>query len=285
MAGMQPKVSCIIPTMNRQAMLEKALNSALNQTHENIEIIVVDDSGARTSEPVVNKYDGRVKYFANQENQGACYCRNKGIKESTGDFVAFLDDDDVWLPNKIEEQLSVVSQSPIVGCNYLEDNGSNKIKRIMLPFEVSFKQMLTFNYLGSCSFVMIDRNALKGCWFDEELSCAQDWDMWLGIMKKNKISRALCAQKYLVNYNRGQHSRISTKSNKCEQILKVYNKYQKCYGIREAKMLMAHINGVKSNSKLSALSGYLRMARYSGNPAKALLTHLYYRSRGVVKIL
>ena len=99
-------VSVVIPTFNRPAMLARAIESVLNQTYSNLEIIVVDDASEGDIEAVVKSFDDeRIKLIRHEHNQGGSAARNTGIWHSRGRYIAFLDDDDEWLSQKTERQL------------------------------------------------------------------------------------------------------------------------------------------------------------------------------------
>ena len=105
------KVSVIIPTYKRCDFIDRAINSILNQSYPNIEIVIVDDNGDGTLDrnkmiEIMNKYesDNRIKYIKNPVNKGGALARNIGIQAATGEFITFLDDDDEYLPTKIEVQ-------------------------------------------------------------------------------------------------------------------------------------------------------------------------------------
>jgi glycosyltransferase involved in cell wall biosynthesis len=103
-----PLVSVIITTYNRADVLRRAVLSVINQTYKNIEIIIIDDASADATREVVSAIiDPRLKYVAHHKNMGVSTARNRGIKESTGEYLAFLDDDDEWLPQKLASQLAV----------------------------------------------------------------------------------------------------------------------------------------------------------------------------------
>lgn len=107
------KVSIIIPTYRRSEFLQRAVNSVLDQSYKNIEIVIVDDNGEGTADQVETQRsikalfgdEGRIKYIKNPKNSGAAVSRNNGVKVSSGDYICFLDDDDIYLPDKIEGQL------------------------------------------------------------------------------------------------------------------------------------------------------------------------------------
>ena len=102
----EPLVSVIIPTYNRGRLILDSINSVLNQTYKNIELIVVDDCSTDNTEEILKSInDSRIKYVKLEKNSGACIARNKGIELSTGEFIAFNDSDDLWITTKLEKQL------------------------------------------------------------------------------------------------------------------------------------------------------------------------------------
>ncbi|TWT89734.1 putative glycosyltransferase EpsJ [Pseudobythopirellula maris] len=107
-----PKVSVVIPCYNGEAYLREAIDSALEQAHEPLEVIVVDDGSTDGSAAIADSYGPPVRVLR-QENQGESVARNRGIDESQGEWVAFLDADDVWRPSKLAEQLSVVEDGVV----------------------------------------------------------------------------------------------------------------------------------------------------------------------------
>mgnify|MGYP006437461733 CR=1 FL=1 len=112
-------VSCIITTCKRGQLLSRAIESVLNQTYKNIEVIVIDDCPCEETRKIMNKYliqHHNIIYIQNENNLGPSGARNKGVFESKGEFIAFLDDDDEWLPEKIESQMQFVNIANIV-CN------------------------------------------------------------------------------------------------------------------------------------------------------------------------
>ncbi len=103
-----PLVSIIIPTFNRCGVLKRAVLSAVNQTYKKIEIIIVNDASTDATAEVAGLVnDPRLKYIIHEKNQGLAATRNTGIKNSSGEYITFLDDDDEWAPEKISHQLEV----------------------------------------------------------------------------------------------------------------------------------------------------------------------------------
>lgn len=110
-----PLVSVVIASYNRASLIKRALISALSQTYNNLEIIVVDDGSTdNTSQVTCSFGDERIKLFRHEKNKGLAASRNTGIKNSSGGFITFLDDDDEWLPEKIQRQLDIFKEPDIV---------------------------------------------------------------------------------------------------------------------------------------------------------------------------
>lgn len=231
-----PLVSCIIPTKNRPDLVKRAIQSVLGQSYNNIEIIVIDDSTNDETQKTLIPLGGQIRYIKNEKSRGAPYSRNIGLNEARGDAIAFLDDDDIWLPQKTIMQLKWLEKYPLVTCNYITE-----IKRrryfVKYPKIVSYEDLLSFNALGSCSFVMVNSKAAKDCYFDENIKAGQDWDFWLSVMKKNLTEEAANAKEYLVKYNSGDFSRISNTNDILAAFYTLYHKRRPEYTLKSTRCL------------------------------------------------
>ena len=119
MNGKTPKVSVIIPTYNRAHLVGRAIRSVLNQTYQDFEIIVVDDGSTDNTEEVVKSFnDPRIRYIRHEKNRGGSAACNTGIRAARGEYIAFQDSDDEWLPEKLEKQMQVFENTPtgVGGC-------------------------------------------------------------------------------------------------------------------------------------------------------------------------
>jgi glycosyltransferase involved in cell wall biosynthesis len=185
-----PKVSVIIPTHNRAHFLRGAILSVLNQTFQDFEIIVVDDASTdNTSEVVAAFNDERIRFLRHDTNKGGSAARNTGILNSQCDYIAFLDDDDEWLPEKLGKQMDILLASPPdVGGVYtgyvMVDRASGRVIDQRLPTKRGdlSKDLLISNCIGGTSSVLLRKNCLqKVGLFDENLPRSQDFDLWLRI--------------------------------------------------------------------------------------------------------
>jgi glycosyltransferase involved in cell wall biosynthesis len=211
----KPVVSVVIPTKNRPDMLIDAINSVLNQTFKQIEIIVIADScDKRTSDGMkVFEEDSRVKFYNfNNTILGGAKARNIGIDKSSGDFIAFLDDDDYWESNKLKTQLDVLLKNPdcnIVFCNHYRFVTDGKKHSVKMKNRVNLNDLLKLNYIGSFSFTIIRKSSINNIRIDDELSSCQDWDLWIKILSNTRTT-AINTGFFSVYYRIHDVNRIST---------------------------------------------------------------------------
>jgi glycosyltransferase involved in cell wall biosynthesis len=184
------KVSVVIPTHNRADFLRGAVSSVLNQTYQNFEIIVVDDASTDDTAKVVAAFnDERIRFLRHDTNKGGSAARNTGILASKCDYIAFLDDDDEWLPEKLAKQMDVLLASPQdVGCVYTGcvdvDRTTGRVIGQQIPTKRGnlSKELLVKNCIGGASSVLLKRDCFKKVGlFDESLPRSQDYDMWFRI--------------------------------------------------------------------------------------------------------
>ena len=200
-----PLVSAIITTRNRSGILPRAVESVLAQTYKDFELIVVDDASTDATGEVLAGYRGLCRAVRVESSRGANHARNRGLSLATGRLVAFLDDDDRWLPQKLERQVKAFEETPgaaLVGCRFRMEGRVRKI-----PVEVGYERLLKGNLLGGFSMCMFPRqltDELGG--MDESLRNAQDWDLWLKLARRG---RAVCVPECLVDYSTSQPVRIS----------------------------------------------------------------------------
>lgn len=180
-----PRVSVIIPTYNSAPYLKQAVDSVLAQTFQDYEVIVIDDGSTDDTESLMNSYGSPVRYIR-QSNGGVAVARNRGIDESLGEYVAFLDADDVWLPGKLELQIAALDQSPDAGVCYADffivAPDLTVRSRVSMPQQDTTLSdlLLRGNVVGTPSTVVCHRERIKQAGgFDRAFSYGADWEMWI----------------------------------------------------------------------------------------------------------
>ncbi|ANU27625.1 glycosyltransferase family 2 protein [Planococcus versutus] len=184
--GLTDKVSVIIPTYNRSELLIKAIGSLKNQSHQNMEIIIIDDFSTDDTAAVVKEMtDERIIYLQHDTNKGGAAARNTGIRRATGDFIGFLDSDDQWLPEKLEKQLEKFKEQPGIGVVYtgvqvVNENNLNTRKIIPECRGRILSELFKSNCIDTTSSVLVKKKVLdKVNGFDEKLPSCQDWDLYI----------------------------------------------------------------------------------------------------------
>jgi len=229
-----PLVSVVIPTFNRAKLLKRAVASAQSQTYRNLEIIIVDDASTDgTPQEIVDIKEHRIRYIRHQSTKGGAAARNTGIHTATGSYIAFLDDDDEWEPEKVEAQLELLNRYDAVLCMYSMEG------RAVLagdqPETVERNELRRgFVRGGSASALMARADVLKEIGFDEGLPKFQDWDLCIRIAQKYSLG---CINQSLVRYNDGAHNRISNRLltlplSELENEMRMLDKHKAFFGER-----------------------------------------------------
>jgi glycosyltransferase involved in cell wall biosynthesis len=209
-----PLVTIIIPTKNRLSLLKNALKSVYEQSYQNTEIIVIDvcsDDGTADFLKEETKRKG-IKVYTSKVPVLAGAARNIGIKEATGDLVAFLDDDDEWLPEKLEKQVPLFNK-PGVGLVYTGAkliNIDQNIIYIVAP-QINgdvFEELLIENKIGTTNTVVLKAEIAKELLFDISFPAREEYDLWLRVAKTHKIAGVPLPMVKV--YSRNTLSRISS---------------------------------------------------------------------------
>lgn len=186
-----PLVSVIIPVYNGEKTIRETIFSVLNQTYKNIELIVINDGSLDLTLNVIYTIkDSRLKVFS-YEKSGVSTSRNRGIERASGQFISFLDADDIWTPEKVEKQLKALQANPQASVayswvDYIDENGDffRHGNHITMNGN-AYKKMLIQNILENGSNPLIRRQALINVGnFDPSLKFAEDWDMWLRLASR-----------------------------------------------------------------------------------------------------
>ena len=191
-----PEVSVIIPVYNQSKFIDKAIESVLKQSYQDFEIIVINDGSTDNTESMVQSFiDLRIRYIFHEKNLGISEARNTGIRNSRGKYIALLDADDEFLPEKLDMQVNLLRNEPsnvgvVCAWSFNIDENGNYISKRCLPRKEGniFEDLLSTNYL-SVPALLIRRECFeKVGLFDSSLDGQEDWDMWIRIAKYYKFS-------------------------------------------------------------------------------------------------
>ncbi|WP_171299517.1 glycosyltransferase family 2 protein [Enterococcus cecorum] len=253
-----PIVSVIITTFKRSQSLSNAIESVLNQTYQNIELIIIDDNDTTSKEAkfVYNlvkefkKKDDRIRYISMIHNSGACASRNRGISEAKGEFINFLDDDDIFFPNKIESQVKYFFKLPTdvaaVGCfAVIKDNEGNVIRyeKNTIRGDVFFPNLC--QSICQTSIPLIKRDILLKCGGFEEIPSSQEHLMLANLFNISPYYDYIDEICVAINHHNG--NRISNGKNKVKGAIMLEDKFQRFYHKLSEKEILELQLAMKKN--------------------------------------
>lgn len=184
-------ISVILPTYNRASLLPRAIKSVLNQTYKNLELIIIDDHSTDNTKKIVGDFkDKRIRYVRHKKNRGAAASRNTGIKLAKGEYIAFQDSDDEWLPKKLGKHIEIFKGlSKRYGVVYADCWIIEGSKKYLISSKFDQKSGSIKKDILKGNFITIQAVVRKSCFsniglFDEKLPRFQDWELWIRISKK-----------------------------------------------------------------------------------------------------
>jgi glycosyltransferase involved in cell wall biosynthesis len=230
---MSPKVSVVMPTYNRAHLIAAAIQSILNQTFQDFELVIVDDGSTDGTEAVVRRFnDPRLRYIY-QERRGIGAARNRGIRHAEGRYIAFLDSDDVWLPHLLELEVPILDDRPEVGVVYAQARAMDRDGNLMTQIRGTLQKYPDEGLKSALygDFVCIIASLVRReCFeraglFDETLMAREDWDMWVRIAKYYRFAHV---DQVLAHFRTHDEQRTSAKSGHfaevCRNTLAVLDK-------------------------------------------------------------
>ena len=245
-------VSIIIPYFKKKKYILTTIRSALNQTYSKFEIILIYDDEDKRDLDYINKLkrlDNRIKIIINKKNIGAGFSRNKGIKFSKGDYIAFLDADDIWYPSKLNKQINFMIKNKynITHTSYeiFNEVKSQKPKVRKASPIVSFNELLNSCDIG-LSTVVVKKNLLKNNFKFPNLKTKEDYVLWLKFLKKG--IKIFAINKTLVKWRSTKGSLSSSTLQKITDGFVVYNKFMKFNYLKSLYyLLILSINYLKKS--------------------------------------
>lgn len=280
---MKQLVTVIIPTYKRAQALPKAIESVKNQTYACLEILVVDDNDPlsedrRLTSEVMTQYasDTRIQYLCHDKNKGACQARNTGLDAAKGEFVAFLDDDDLWVDTKLDSQVSALISSNAEICYsdmYLEYQGWKKYFPC-IKAQGLYEALLTQGY-GICTSALVVSTAAmrKVNGFDSGLPSMQDYDL---LLRLSKQFNAIHLAEPLITYQLADDGISCNPVSKANGHRAIITKYKTEYirlglnkGLARQYESLADFE-LRSNNRSKAISHYIAALKVSSFSARVL---------------
>jgi glycosyltransferase involved in cell wall biosynthesis len=222
-------VSIYMPTKNRPDLLKRAVASVLNQTHRELELLIVDDGSTDETPAVLDalaRQDGRIRHFRNERSRGAPFSRNLAISAARGQWITGLDDDDTFMPGRVSALLAYWKLLEEVGgdfsCIFTQDiyDDGKTLSYSNKQGSVAWKSLLEYNVVGNQIFTLTDR--LKACgMFDVDMPAWQDFDLFMRVLKRFGPAKLLDSALYRLSVD-DRPDRISR--SKKERILSAFER-------------------------------------------------------------
>lgn len=242
-------ISIIMAAYNAEKTIEQAINSVLNQTYPNFELLVVNDCSTDKTAALVEavaKKDNRVRLISNKKNSGVSYTRKHGLEETRGEWIAILDSDDAWKPEKLEKQIALQEKTNadllFTGSAFMDADGKPIDWYLAAPAEVTYRQLLKQNVLSNSSALV--RKELYAKYYAVGDGMHEDFALWLNILKDGR----------------------------------------KAYGVDEPLLIYRIAKSSKSGNKFKAAKMNWNTYRYIGlNPIEAAYYEGWYMIKNVIK--
>lgn len=215
MEGKKPKVSVIVPAYNAEKTLEAAVRSVLAQTMTDWELLLLDDCSRDGTWALAQRLAGedeRIRILRHDANRGVSYSRNLGVRTAEGEYVAFLDSDDLWAPDKLEKQLALAREHPegtlyFTGSAFISADGRANRYILSVPERVDYRTLLRQNVI-SCSSVLARRELLLRYPMEND-AIHEDYAVWLKILRRE--GDAFAVNEPLLTYRVSEHSKSGNK--------------------------------------------------------------------------
>ena len=239
------KVSVIIPIHNSSKFLDECIDSVINQTYNNLEIIIIDDHSTDNSIKIINKKkDNRIKIYKLVNDKGAASARNLGIEKATGDYICFLDSDDYWYKDKIEKQVEFIEKN-----NYTFIYGSylylknNKTKLAKIPKSMNYNKALKNTAIFTSTVMFNMKYLTKEDIYMPNISKGQDTATWWKVLKKGITAYNI--GEVLVVYRVGEKSLSHNKLNALKRTWNLYKQEDINYFRKVYSFMCYIINAIK----------------------------------------
>ncbi len=234
----KPLVSIIMPVYNSEKTVKKSIISVLNQTYDNWELIVINDGSKDNSIEILKRFNDNRIFLVEQENQGVVKARNNGMKSAKGEFIAFLDSDDIWVSNKLEIQIGYLlstNKKFSYSKSFCFRNDEALCTNCFTFVHINFtdkEKILVYDYIPTLTVVMHKDIITTIGYFDEKLKSAEDWDYWIRILQKYE---ACYINEFLAKY---RVSNTGLSGNLQKHFIEEEKVWQKHMGLYSKKIMV-----------------------------------------------
>ncbi len=238
-------ISVIMPAYNAEKTIRSAVGSVIAQTVQDWELIVIDDGSKDNTASILTELansDSRIHFLQNEKNSGASYTRNRAVELAKGEWIAFLDSDDLWKPQKLEKQLALANKHPeMVICytasSFIDDDGA-PYERVMEAVEkLDYKTIIRKN-LMACSSVMIRADLMKNIKMPHD-KMHEDYFVWLTVLREHKFSYGI--NEPLLTYRLCANSKSSNRIKSAKMLFNTYRAVG--YGILKSGFFVLRYTG------------------------------------------
>ena len=230
----QDLISIVVPVYRAERYIEETMDCVRAQTYPHWELLLVEDCGPDRSREVIQEYirrtgDERIRLLMQPTNQGAARARNLGVNEAKGRYLAYLDADDLWVPDKLEKELAFLKERQVAfvftGYEFADENGKGTGKIVRVPETITYKEALK-NTTIFTSTVMFDMEQLSKEQLQMPQIKSEDTALWWRILREGYVACGF--NENLVKYRRAGKS---LSSNKLEAVRRIWNLYRKAEGM------------------------------------------------------
>lgn len=225
MSNNEALVSIIMPAYNCEKYVAQAINSVVDQVYKKWELLVLDDGSKDNTLQIIEKFsqnDSRIKVLTNGKNIGVSATRNRGIDIASGDWIAFLDSDDMWKPEKLAKQFEIVEKESaeflFTGSSYINEEGKPFKGIFEVPEEVTYKKLRNQNVI-SCSSVLLKKKYFENIKMEKD-DMHEDYAVWLRILKLGVV--AFGVNEPLLIYRISRNSKSGNKMKTVKMTYKVF---------------------------------------------------------------
>jgi len=236
-------VSIVMPAYNCGKYVVEAINSVLAQTYRNWELLVLDDGSKDNTLRIIEEFsqkDSRIKAVPNGKNMGVSATRNRGIELASGEWIAFLDSDDMWKPEKLEKQFEIVEKEAaeflFTGSSYINEEGEPYKGIFEVPEKITYKKLRNQNVI-SCSSVLVRKKYFEHIKMEKD-EIHEDYAVWLRILKLGVI--AFGVNEPLLIYRISRNSKSGNKMKTVKMTYKVF-RFVGINPIGSAYFMMRHV--------------------------------------------